>query len=179
MLAALDLLAGLPGRRIAVLGEMLELGPESEAGHRQVGRAAGRVADLLVVVGEDAEADRRWAPSRPVSSRTGILIVDDAEGAHDVLRPRLVPGDVVLVKASRGSPWSASWRPSGRRARTMKIGTVELIQGLLLSFIIIVILMPPFIRLLRDVRFGKSIREEGPASAPGQARHADRAAGSC
>ncbi len=46
----------------------------------------------------------------------------------------------------------------------MRIGTVELIQGLLLSFIIVLILMPPFIRLLRYVRFGKNIREEGPAS---------------
>ena len=46
----------------------------------------------------------------------------------------------------------------------MSIGTVELIQGLLLAFIIVVILMPPYIRLLRHLRFGKNIREEGPAS---------------
>jgi phospho-N-acetylmuramoyl-pentapeptide-transferase len=46
----------------------------------------------------------------------------------------------------------------------VKIGTVELIQGLLLAFIIMVILMPPYIRLLRYVRFGKNIRDEGPAS---------------
>ncbi len=46
----------------------------------------------------------------------------------------------------------------------MRIGTVELIQGLLLAFLLVVILMPPFIRLLRYVRFGKNIREEGPDS---------------
>ena len=46
----------------------------------------------------------------------------------------------------------------------MRIGTVELIQGLLIAFILVVILMPPFIRLLRYVRFGKNIREEGPVS---------------
>ena len=46
----------------------------------------------------------------------------------------------------------------------MTIGTVELIQGLLIAFILVVILMPPYIRLLRYVRFGKNIREEGPVS---------------
>jgi UDP-N-acetylmuramoyl-tripeptide--D-alanyl-D-alanine ligase len=101
MLAALEVLAGLPGRRIAVLGEMLELGPESEAGHTQVGRAAGRVADLLVVVGEDAGGIVEGALEAGLEPDR-ILFVDDAEAAHDVLRPRLVPGDVVLVKASRG-----------------------------------------------------------------------------
>ncbi|MDP9483582.1 MAG: phospho-N-acetylmuramoyl-pentapeptide-transferase [Chloroflexota bacterium] len=46
----------------------------------------------------------------------------------------------------------------------MTIGTVELIQGLLIAFILVVILMPPYIRLLRHLRFGKNIREDGPAS---------------
>ncbi|MEA2537604.1 MAG: phospho-N-acetylmuramoyl-pentapeptide-transferase [Chloroflexota bacterium] len=46
----------------------------------------------------------------------------------------------------------------------MTVGTVELIQGLLIAFILVVILMPPYIRLLRYVRFGKNIREEGPVS---------------
>jgi phospho-N-acetylmuramoyl-pentapeptide-transferase len=46
----------------------------------------------------------------------------------------------------------------------VRIGTVELIQGLLLAFLLIVILMPPYIRLLRHFRFGKNIREEGPGS---------------
>ena len=46
----------------------------------------------------------------------------------------------------------------------MRIGTVELIQGLLLAFLLIVILMPSYIRLLRHARFGKNIREEGPDS---------------
>jgi phospho-N-acetylmuramoyl-pentapeptide-transferase len=46
----------------------------------------------------------------------------------------------------------------------MTVGTVELIQGLLIAFILVVILMPPYIRLLRHLRFGKNIREEGPVS---------------
>ncbi len=80
---------------------MLELGPESEAGHLEVGRAAARIADLLVVVGDDAGGIVEGALEAGLE-RTGSSFVDDAEAAHDVLRPRLVPGDVVLVKASRG-----------------------------------------------------------------------------
>jgi phospho-N-acetylmuramoyl-pentapeptide-transferase len=44
------------------------------------------------------------------------------------------------------------------------VGTVELIQGLLLAFALIVILMPPYIRLLQALGFGKRIRQEGPES---------------
>ena len=54
VVAALDLLAGLPGRRGAVLGEMLELGDLSHDGHVVVGEAAARTADWLVVVGRAA-----------------------------------------------------------------------------------------------------------------------------
>ena len=101
MLAALDVLARLPGRRIAVLGEMLELGAGHDAGHRAVGRAAARVADLLVVVGEgtlgiaDGALEAGLEPDR-------VYRVADRAAAHELLRPRLVAGDVVLVKASRG-----------------------------------------------------------------------------
>ncbi|HLA16455.1 MAG TPA: UDP-N-acetylmuramoyl-tripeptide--D-alanyl-D-alanine ligase, partial [Candidatus Limnocylindrales bacterium] len=54
MRAALELLSGLPGRRIAVLGEMRELGEAASAGHREVGAAAAVVCDLLLVVGPEA-----------------------------------------------------------------------------------------------------------------------------
>ena len=56
MRAALEVLADLPGRHVAVLGEMLELGMAHEDGHFEVGQAAGRVADLLIVVGRGADA---------------------------------------------------------------------------------------------------------------------------
>jgi UDP-N-acetylmuramoyl-tripeptide--D-alanyl-D-alanine ligase len=102
VLAALELLADLPStRRVAVLGEMLELGDAHEAGHADVGRMAAGVAELLVVVGEGA------APLAEAALEAGlpadrILRAPDAEAALDVLVPRLRAGDVVLVKASRG-----------------------------------------------------------------------------
>jgi UDP-N-acetylmuramoyl-tripeptide--D-alanyl-D-alanine ligase len=101
VVAALDLLAGMPGRRVAVLGEMLELGKGAATGHREVGTAAAATCDLLVVVGAGARgiaAGAREAgldPSRVLEAR-------DRDAALDLLRSRLQAGDVVLVKASRG-----------------------------------------------------------------------------
>ncbi len=103
MAAALDLLSTLPGRRVAVLGEMLELGPEHAAGHRAVGRAAVDAGvELLVVVGAGAAAIGAAARERGLDPAR-IVAVPDRDAALDVLRPRLVPGDVVLLKASRGA----------------------------------------------------------------------------
>jgi UDP-N-acetylmuramoyl-tripeptide--D-alanyl-D-alanine ligase len=100
--AALDLLASLPAvRRVAVLGEMLELGDAHEAGHREVGQAAASVAELLVVVGGGAAALADAAVEAGLSSDR-VLRVADADAALDALHPRLRSGDVVLVKASRG-----------------------------------------------------------------------------
>jgi UDP-N-acetylmuramoyl-tripeptide--D-alanyl-D-alanine ligase len=101
MAAALEMLGGLPGRRIAVLGEMLELGDAHDAGHRDVGEAAADVADLLVVVGLGARgiADGARAAGFPSAS---IETVSDRDAALDLLARRLRDGDVVLVKASRG-----------------------------------------------------------------------------
>ena len=99
--AALDLLAGLPGRRIAVLGGMRELGDGHDAGHRRVGAVAAGIVDELVVVGDDAAGivDGAGGAGLP-ASRT--VHVPDREAALAVLIDRLRPGDVVLVKASRG-----------------------------------------------------------------------------
>jgi len=99
--AALDLMAGLPGRRIAVLGEMLELGKGSATGHREVGTAAAATCDLLVVVGAGASGIASGANSAGLDP-SRILEARDAGAALDLLRSRLRDGDVVLVKASRG-----------------------------------------------------------------------------
>jgi UDP-N-acetylmuramoyl-tripeptide--D-alanyl-D-alanine ligase len=98
MLSALELLATLPGRHVAVLGEMRELGESHDRGHREVGEAAARLADLVVVVGEEAAGI-----AEGVGVRGGdVVAVPDREAALQALRERLRPGDAVLVKASRG-----------------------------------------------------------------------------
>jgi UDP-N-acetylmuramoyl-tripeptide--D-alanyl-D-alanine ligase len=93
--AALDTLAAVEGgRRIAVLGEMLELGDDSKAEHRAVGEYAAARADVVVAVGEAA---------RPIADGAGERAVALAgnDAAVDWLRGHLAAGDVVLVKASR------------------------------------------------------------------------------
>lgn len=99
--AALDLLAGLPGRRIAVLGEMLELGSAHDRGHRSVGEAAAAVVDYLVVVGEGARGIAEGARAAGLADDR-LVHVADRDGASRSLLDLLRPGDVVLVKASRG-----------------------------------------------------------------------------
>jgi UDP-N-acetylmuramoyl-tripeptide--D-alanyl-D-alanine ligase len=101
VLAALDLLAGLPGRRIAILGEMLELGDSADMGHRAVGRGAAPVCDLLVTVGPAADEIARGAVEAGMEPDR-VHQVPDQEAVLELLRPRLRPGDVILVKASRG-----------------------------------------------------------------------------
>jgi UDP-N-acetylmuramoyl-tripeptide--D-alanyl-D-alanine ligase len=101
MVAALDLLASLPGRHVAVLGEMLELGPESDEAHRRVARHAARTADILMGVGEPAQLYAEAAEAAgmdPGSTHTAR----DRETALRGLLHILRPGDVVLLKASRG-----------------------------------------------------------------------------
>ncbi len=93
--AALDALAAIEGRRrIAILGEMLELGDDSEAEHRALGEYAASRADVVAAVG---------ASARPVADGAGGRAVTLAgnEAAVDWLRGHLAAGDVVLVKASR------------------------------------------------------------------------------
>ena len=97
--AALELIAGLPGRRIAVLGEMLELGDSHDAGHRAVGEAAAATVDRLIVVGEGAQAIAAGARAAGLEAVTAVA--DRAAAMEAVLAGRRA-GDVVLVKASRG-----------------------------------------------------------------------------
>lgn len=101
MLAALELLAGLPGRHVAVLGEMLELGEGHEHGHIAVGEAAAGACELLIVVGRDARGIVDGALAAGLDAAR-IHHVADEEDALEALRPRLRDGDTILVKASRG-----------------------------------------------------------------------------
>ena len=96
--AALALLRDAPGRRIAVLGDMLELGTLSAEAHEAVGRDAATSADVLVAVGDLA------ATIAHAAERAGLRDVHRATDAADALvrvRQVLRPGDVVLVKGSR------------------------------------------------------------------------------
>ncbi|MGC0416114.1 UDP-N-acetylmuramoyl-tripeptide--D-alanyl-D-alanine ligase [Embleya sp. AB8] len=95
--AALDALAAIEGgRRIAVLGEMLELGDASAAEHRAIGEYAAARADVVVVVGEAARSIADGAGERAV-------LLDGNDATVTWLRGRLAADDVVLVKASRGA----------------------------------------------------------------------------
>lgn len=95
--AALELLAGLPRRRVAVLADMLELGPASEAGHREVGRRAGALADVVVAVGPQA----RWIAEEASRGNAVVRWCADRDQAVALLAALLRPDDAVLVKGSR------------------------------------------------------------------------------
>ena len=98
MRAALDdLAASASGRRVAVLGDMLELGPGEVAYHEEIGALATTAGvDLLVTVGPLA------AHIGPAFAGGAHHHVDDARAAAALLPDLLEPGDTVLVKASRG-----------------------------------------------------------------------------
>jgi UDP-N-acetylmuramoyl-tripeptide--D-alanyl-D-alanine ligase len=107
MAAALDALAQIasrrPGRAVAVLGEMLELGDDTRAGHLEVGRyAAGSGVDLLVTVGETAAQIGEGA--REATGWSGeVLTAAGRDQALELVRENVAAADVVLVKASRGA----------------------------------------------------------------------------
>ena len=99
-LAALDLLAELEGRRIAVLGDMLELGPYEEQGHIDVGRRVAKIADLLLTVGQRARTIAAAAEEKGLPEEV-IHQFADSEAALNFLRQNLRSSDAVLVKGSR------------------------------------------------------------------------------
>lgn len=113
MLAALDTLAQLPveGRRIAVLGDMLELGDESPPDHHRVGQAAAG-ADILIAIGQDAAVLAQGAREAGMPEERLVLLsatLDDTdsltaarESLETHLRDTLHPTDAVLLKASNG-----------------------------------------------------------------------------
>ena len=150
MRAALDDLAtqAPEGRRVAVLGDMLELGPEEVAAHRELGAyAASSGVDVLVAVG-------------PLSTLLSEAFGGEIASSSPT-RPR-------RRRWPRGSSrratscWSrrragSGWRRSRRR---WPVGEV-LIAGTA-SLLICIFLSPKFISFLREREFGQNIREEGP-----------------
>jgi UDP-N-acetylmuramoyl-tripeptide--D-alanyl-D-alanine ligase len=99
MIAALAALSELGGRRrIAVLGDMLELGSYELEGHREVGRAAAREAGRIIAVGQRGRLIGEEAAARGAS----VTFAPDNAAAVRALAD-LAEGDVVLVKGSRGA----------------------------------------------------------------------------
>jgi UDP-N-acetylmuramoyl-tripeptide--D-alanyl-D-alanine ligase len=103
--AALDFLAEsavASGRhRYAVLGDMLELGPDEERLHRQIGTRTAGVAEALVAVGERG----RWIGEAAIAAGLGrVTMVRDADEALTAVERDLAPGvgDLLLIKGSRG-----------------------------------------------------------------------------
>jgi UDP-N-acetylmuramoyl-tripeptide--D-alanyl-D-alanine ligase len=100
-LAALNLLDELDGRRVAVLGEMLELGPYEQQGNEKVGRRVAEVAQRLVGVGERAKLMMNAAHNAGMS-RSKMTWVEDVPQAIELLKTELHEGDIVLIKGSHG-----------------------------------------------------------------------------
>ncbi len=102
---ALQMLAGdrRSGRRVAVLGEMLELGARADALHRATGCAAAAAGvELLVTVG-GGPARRLGEGAMEAGLSSGAVVhCDDSSAAAAWLAPRVHAGDLVLVKGSRG-----------------------------------------------------------------------------
>jgi UDP-N-acetylmuramoyl-tripeptide--D-alanyl-D-alanine ligase len=101
MLAALNLLDEMDGRKVAVLGDMLELGPYEKQGHEMVGMRASQVAKVLLTLGPRAHmiADSaRRAGMKPAN----IFEFEEIEPIVDWLSNNLTKDDAVLIKGSHG-----------------------------------------------------------------------------
>ncbi|GLV12564.1 UDP-N-acetylmuramoyl-tripeptide--D-alanyl-D-alanine ligase [Alicyclobacillus hesperidum] len=102
MQASLEVLQHIapPGQRVAILGDMYELGDHAESGHKEVGEAVGRLGvDRLLAVGKMA----RWmAEAATAAGVPHVLHIPTVEGALSALPSFLPEEATVLVKASRG-----------------------------------------------------------------------------
>jgi len=101
-IAALEVLGSLKpkGRRIAVLGDMAELGRSSEAGHREVGKHAAHAADFAIFVGPKMKMAAEAAEAAGMRDEQHTE-VNDSRQVEAALQPVLETGDVVLVKGSQ------------------------------------------------------------------------------
>jgi UDP-N-acetylmuramoyl-tripeptide--D-alanyl-D-alanine ligase len=100
-LASLNLLGELSGRRVAVLGDMYELGQYELQGHFLVGARAAEVCSELVAVGKLGKliAEAAQQSGLPAYAVTWVETIPEA---IELLKVKLRPGDVALVKGSHG-----------------------------------------------------------------------------
>lgn len=101
--AALKTLAELSGeRKVAVLGDMLELGKIAEEAHRRIGQQAHRFGmDLVAAVGSMAEQVKEGAVEAGMDPKAVLTFADSQQCAHSVSEWSK-PGDLILLKGSRG-----------------------------------------------------------------------------
>lgn len=100
-MAALRFMSTLPGRSVAVLGDMLELGSMEHEAHRQVGEAAAKEVDVLLTVGPRARGIAEAAAANGLSAAAITSAADNAEAVRHLVK-LIEPNDIVLVKGSRG-----------------------------------------------------------------------------
>lgn len=109
MRSALDTLKELTGRRkIAALGDMLEIGRYTEQAHRAIGDQAAKFVDLLFTAGPrgkfiaDEALTRGVEPNASKLERQQVFSFDDSVSAGKALDPLIHEGDLILVKGSQG-----------------------------------------------------------------------------
>lgn len=101
MQAALNVLGSKPGRHVAVLGDMLELGICSQAEHYKIGRIAAEKADILLTYGPNSIRTLHGAVTGGMDGKTAQAFTD-RQRLTAALRQLTRPGDVILFKGSRG-----------------------------------------------------------------------------
>ncbi|MFA5751217.1 MAG: Mur ligase family protein [Candidatus Paceibacterota bacterium] len=89
------------GKKIAVLGDMLELGKHTEEAHKRIGEIASKIVDILVVVGRRAEKIKEGAKESGMKDE-GIFQFENSYEAGDFLKTAIQKGDVILIKGSQG-----------------------------------------------------------------------------
>ena len=143
------------GRRVAVLGDMLELGPEERALHREIGAARGA-----------RRASTCWSPS----ARSPRAMLDSVRRRRRTRSPTRRGGragapSLVAPGRRRARQGLARRRARGRGAGARRRGGGSMGEVLIAgtaSLLICVFLSPKFIEFLREREFGQHIREEGP-----------------
>ena len=101
MTAALEVLGNKTSRRVAVLGDMLELGARTQAEHYRVGRIAAEKADLLLTYGLNSSRVVSGAITGGMPD-TKAIAYEEREKLVAALQRMAQPGDVILFKGSRG-----------------------------------------------------------------------------
>ena len=86
-------------RRVAVLGDVLEMGSFAEEEHRKLGKSVNAAADILITAGENAKFIAKGAKDAGMSE---VISFDDTDAAAENIKNIVKDGDCILIKASRG-----------------------------------------------------------------------------